>query len=203
MLKYTFLGKAFCVDAFQFIHVNRVGKRKFENLKKHFKTHVGCMVIKAVSPQIPILLLWCVVIHRVCSILPQLLTVLMLVVKQMSATLTKLKTEMRICHIKFGIVTLVVEPLGRFSLHGVSPSWRPGLSWLVGHSSWGGSVGGTCMSRHGRLLPRVCGYPVSRIVSVDVNSEFVESCPSPIFFSKHLGFSDTGEIKNRNAHLLR
>ena len=27
------------------------------------------------------------------------------------------------------------------------------------------------MSRRGHLLPDVCGYPVSRIVSVDVSSE--------------------------------
>ena len=35
--KYTFLGKAVCEDAFQFIH--KLGKKKLENLRKHFKTH--------------------------------------------------------------------------------------------------------------------------------------------------------------------
>ena len=35
---YTLLGKAVCDDAYQFMHVHRVGKKKFENLKKSFKT---------------------------------------------------------------------------------------------------------------------------------------------------------------------
>ena len=62
------------------------------------------------------------------------------------------------------------------------------------------------MSRRGRLLPDVCGYPVSRIVSVDMSSEGdvlrLPSLARHLFFSKHLGFSDTDEVKNRNAHLL-
>lgn len=61
------------------------------------------------------------------------------------------------------------------------------------------------MSRRGRLLPDVCGYPVSLIVSVDVSSEGdvlrLPSLARHLFFSKHLGFSDTDEVKNRNAHL--
>ena len=61
------------------------------------------------------------------------------------------------------------------------------------------------MSRRGRLLPDVCGYPVSLIVSVDVSSERdvlrLPSLARHLFFSKHLGFSDTDEVKNRNAHL--
>ena len=61
------------------------------------------------------------------------------------------------------------------------------------------------MSRRGRLLPDVCGYPVSRIVSVDVSSEGdllrLPSLARHLCFSKHLGFSDTDEDKNRNAHL--
>ena len=31
------MGKAVCEDAFQFIH--KLGKKKLENLRKHFKTH--------------------------------------------------------------------------------------------------------------------------------------------------------------------
>ena len=62
------------------------------------------------------------------------------------------------------------------------------------------------MSRSGRLLPDVCGYPVSLIVSVDVSSEGdvlrLPGLARHLFFSKHFGFSDTDEVKNRNAHLL-
>ena len=61
------------------------------------------------------------------------------------------------------------------------------------------------MSRCGRLLPDVCGYPVSLIVSVDVSSEGdvlrLPSLARHLFFFKHLGFSDTDEVKNSNAHL--
>ena len=61
------------------------------------------------------------------------------------------------------------------------------------------------MSRCGRLLPDVCGYPVLLIVSVDVSSEGdvlrLPSLARYLFFSKHLGFSDNDEVKNRNAHL--
>lgn len=35
--RYTFLGKPVCEEAFQFIH--KVGKKKLENLRKHFKTN--------------------------------------------------------------------------------------------------------------------------------------------------------------------
>ena len=46
-----------------------------------------------------------------------------------------------------------------------------------------------CMSRRGRLLPDVCGYPVSLIVSVDVSSEGdVLRLPS---LARHLFFFQT------------
>ena len=56
------------------------------------------------------------------------------------------------------------------------------------------------MSRRGRLLPDVCGYPVSRIVSVDVSSAWgcaslAESCPSPIFFSNIWGLATLTKLK--------
>ena len=60
----------------------------------------GCIVIKAVSPQmLYILLLCCVVIHSVCSTLPQLLTVLTSVMKQMFSD----TDEVKICRTEFGI----------------------------------------------------------------------------------------------------
>ena len=55
-----------------------------------------------------------------------------------------------------------------------------------------------------RLLPDVCGYPVSRIVSLDVCLErvcFACRIFSVTCFSKRLGFSDTTDVKYRNAHL--
>ena len=73
------------------------------------------------------------------------------------------------------------------------------------HGGLGGSVGDACMSRHGRLLPDVCGYPVSRIVSVDVSSEgdVVRLPRLPVtYFSPNIwGLATLTKLKNRNAHL--
>ena len=63
------------------------------------------------------------------------------------------------------------------------------------------------MSRRGRLLPDVCGYPVSRIVPVDVSSEGdvlrLPSLVRHLCFSKHLGFSDTDEDKKTEMRICR
>ena len=47
-----------------------------------------------------------------------------------------------------------------------------------------------------RLLPDVCGYPVSRIASVVVGSE-----GEMLRLPSILGFSDTDEVEYRNKHL--
>ena len=55
-----------------------------------------------------------------------------------------------------------------------------------------------------RLLPDVLGCPVSWIVSEDVCSKgYVLRLPrlARQLFTKRLGFSDTEEVKCRNAHL--
>ena len=62
-------------------------------------------------------------------------------------------------------------------------------------------MGDACLMRPGgrRLLPDVCGCPVSWIVLVDVCSEGdVLRLPITCFFSKLLGFSNTDEVKYKN-----
>ena len=56
------------------------------------------------------------------------------------------------------------------------------------------------MSRRGRLLPDVCGYPVSRIVSVDVSSEGdVVRLPVTYFSPNIWGLATLTKLKNRNG----
>ena len=55
------------------------------------------------------------------------------------------------------------------------------------------------MSRRGRLLPDVCGYPVSLIVSVDVSSEEdvlrLPSLARHLFFPKIWGLATLTKLK--------
>ena len=62
----------------------------------------------------------------------------------------------------------------------------------------------------GHLLPDALSWWLrwlgGRRLSVDVSPEGdvlrLSSLARHLFFPKHLGFSDTDEVKNRNAHLL-
>ena len=69
---------------------------------------------------------------------------------------------------------------------------------------WHGSFVGYAYFPHymgRRLFPDVCSCPVSQIASVDVCSEGMCFACSRLFFSKRLGFSETDEVKYRNALL--
>ena len=66
---------------------------------------------------------------------------------------------------------------------------------------WGTPI----IKRGRRFLPDVCGYPVSRIASVDVCLKGDVLClPSlahHLFIPKLFGFIDIDEVKYRNAHM--
>ena len=94
-----------CEYAYQFMHVHGVGKKRFEILKKSFKTHgISARVHGNEGSKPPNALYSFAVmrsnIHSVCSTLPRLLTVLTSVTKQMFSD----TDEVKICRTKFGIV---------------------------------------------------------------------------------------------------